>query len=154
MRYRLEAYHPDKILVPLEDIRRDLEASWKRRYDEAREKRCLDTSNPTSYLRRIEWRALNSLRASGSRQVTSAFYTVLIGHGYLKGYLYRLGKTRNDKCRCGAKEKAEHLILSCREYTRPLTIRRAESIISLLRDEDGVDALLSFLRETGIATRK
>lgn len=49
------------------------------------------------------------------REIASAFYQLKIGHGYIKSYLDKLGHASNDKCRCGAKETAEHLLLSCPE---------------------------------------
>jgi hypothetical protein len=41
-----------------------------------------------------------------------------LGHGYLKTYLKRrIGKADSNRCRCGISETAEHLLLSCPEYS-------------------------------------
>src|SRR6202044_309139 len=49
------------------------------------------------------------------RQVASAFYQLKLGHGFLKSYLQRIGRSDNDMCRCGKRETAEHLLLSCKD---------------------------------------
>jgi hypothetical protein len=50
------------------------------------------------------------------RVIASAFYQLKIGHGYNKAYLHRIDKVDSSNCSCGAKQKPEHLLLSCRQH--------------------------------------
>ncbi|KYG39769.1 hypothetical protein M433DRAFT_9975 [Acidomyces richmondensis BFW] len=55
--------------------------------------------NPLSYSRLYDWKLSlqPSLGPRGvSRQVNSAFFQLKLGHGYIKGYLNKLGHTEND----------------------------------------------------------
>lgn len=90
----------------------------------------------------------------------SALYQSKLGHGYLKSYLYRIGRTSNDRCRCGQRETAEHLLLGCREYTRErqylqqgLKDQRL-TLTLILHTKEGIAHALEYIKKTGIATRK
>ena len=78
-----------------------------------------------------------------------------IRHSYLKNYLYQIGKTTNDRCRCRAKETAEHLLFRCPEYlqTRLKLLDGHTTMSGLLETKEGLNHLLAFIRETKIATR-
>ena len=75
--------------------------------------------------------------------------------------MYRLGRINSDHCRCGKKERAEHLLLSCREPGLKEARAKAQeklrtrlSLQTMLHTTSGIEATLGFLKETGIATRK
>ena len=75
------------------------------------------SQNPASYRKLFPWKLRSKIQLppGTKRELASSFYQLKIGHGYLKSYLYRLGRTNSDRCRCGKKETAEHLLLSYRE---------------------------------------
>ena len=143
------------------------------------------TNNPSSYTSKFDWqlellvdkkkmksrkRKTQELEPQPEpdpkprfrRQTHTAFFQLKIGHGYLKNYLHKLGHTGDDKCRCGHKETAEHLLLSCREYSqerRELALDigvhvRELTLSLLLHTEQGIQHALTFIDKTGIATRK
>jgi hypothetical protein len=91
--------------------------------------------------------------------VASAFYQLKLGHGFLKSYLNRIGRSDNDRCRCGKKETAEHLLLSCKDLAAARSRLRDRLQITrlnlklLLHTKTGIEKTLGFLKETGIATR-
>ncbi len=70
----------------------------------------------------------------------------------------------NDKCRCGYKETAKHLLLECKEYReerKALLYRikeklevRSLTLPLILHTIIGISNLLVFLKETSICTRK
>jgi hypothetical protein len=118
------------------------------------------TTNRRSYTRIFPW-TLQKSQVSGPRAITSAFYQLKLGHGYLKSYLHRLDKTSNDKCRCGAPETAEHLLLNCSDYNQERqALRKAlrhlklPLSLPLLFTKEGTKDTLDFIQKTGIATRK
>jgi ribonuclease HI len=94
------------------------------------------------------------------RLIASTYYQLRLGHGYLKAYLKRIGKTNNDKCSCGAKETTDHILFQC--------INLVEERKALLKDlpinspskafffntTKGIERVLSFIEETSIGTRK
>ena len=67
-----------------------------------------------------------------------------------------MGKTETDKCNCGLKQTAEHLLFRCKYYNqdRPKLLRQAKSIQDILKENNGQKAIYDFLDTTGIATRK
>ena len=74
-------------------------------------------------------------------------------------YLNRIGRSDNDRCRCGKKETAEHLLLSCKDLAAARSRLRDRLQITrlnlklLLHTKTGIEKTLGFLKETGIATR-
>lgn len=100
-----------------------------------------------------------ALPSNTRREWASAFFQLKIGHGYLKSYLKRLGHTENDRCRCGTKETAEHLLLGCKLFKEARAKLRMGfkvplSLPLLLQTSTGIKATLEFIKETGVATRK
>ena len=85
-----------------------------------------------------------------------------LGHGYIRSYLHRLGHTDSDLCRCGKRETATHLLLSCKEAG--IAKARAElrdemkgarlSLPLLIYTKIGIEKTLNFLKNTGLCTRK
>jgi ribonuclease HI len=94
------------------------------------------------------------------RLLASTFYQLKLGHGYLKAYLKRIGRSNSDLCACGTKETIDHLLFSCpdlREARRELKkeLKGIEPTKALLLyTRPGIEKLLSFLAKTGIATRR
>lgn len=159
--HRLQQYSgAEGVPTKLLQAKRDLVNGWRTRYEREQQKRQAVAfyPNPSSYLARMPWTSPLKFRARGlqGRHLTSAFYTLLIGHGYLKDYLFRLNLTANPRCRCGRKETAEHLVLSCPEYrlSRPTALQRAQSLVEVFTKQDLKEDLFAFLKATGIATRK
>ena len=56
----------------------------------------------------------------------------LSGHGQIKSKLYERGLSDDDKCECGQKDTAKHIILDCPEY-----IPQREALSDLLSKEGG-----------------
>ena len=67
-----------------------------------------------SYRKHFAWTIRSKLRVppGTSREVTSAFYQLKLGHGYIKAYLHRFNHSSNARCRCGRIETTEHLLLT------------------------------------------
>lgn len=94
--------------------------------------------------------------------LASSFYQLKLGHGYIKAYLHKIGRAGNNRCRCGKKETAEHLLLSCRD-TKLVTVRTKlkdkmqelrPSLRLLMHTKIGIEKTLDFLKDTRICTRK
>ena len=85
-----------------------------------------------------------------------------LGHGYLKLYLHRIGRSETDLCRCGKRETTEHLLLNCR--LPKIAQARAKlrdkiqglrpSLKLLMHTKIGIEKTLGFLKETRLCTRK
>ena len=137
-------------------------AEWTRTLDKYKTKQISDPKgNPLSYSRLYDWRP--SLRPSlgpqgVSRPVNSAFFQLKLGHGYLKGYLNKLGHTDNDLCRCLRKETPRHLLLECRLYReerKEFNVLNVEPLTLplLLHTSEGGKLARRFIDATRIATR-
>ncbi len=94
--------------------------------------------------------------------LASSFYQLKLGHGYIKAYLHRIGRAENNQCRCGKKETAKHLLLSCRD-AKLVTVRAKLkdkmqelrlSLRLLMHTKIGIEKTLDFLRDTRICTRR
>ena len=118
--------------------------------------------NPNTYAAKYAWKIRKRLRIppGTKRETACAFYRLKMGHGYTKSYLHRMGRSESDKCSCGALQSPQHLLLSCRKYSRERHCLREEgetrrlSLPLLLHTTKGIAATLSFLSQTGIGTRK
>jgi hypothetical protein len=75
---------------------------------------------------------------------------------YLKSYLKRINKTSTDLCRCGIKETADHLLLSCLNYStfRPDCLKESKPLSQILNKKERRLEVLQFIRQTRIATRR
>jgi hypothetical protein len=102
------------------------------------------------------------LRNHKSRRTVSTLIQMRTGHGYNRAYLSRIPTTKinTPKCPCGYRSQTpKHLLLYCKLYKaerkkmqhkikpHPLTWRIA------MFTSRGLKASLTFLEETGIATR-
>ena len=97
------------------------------------------------------------------RELASSIFQLKIGHGYLKSYLHRLNITPDNKCICGLKETAKHLLLVCRDYRveRKALLKSVQEDIEvrvltlplILHTTPGITRLVDFLKETRLCTR-
>ena len=118
--------------------------------------RCSKISpNPASYTRKYPWKPSLILdKIQAKRRISSAFYQLKIGHGYIKSYLYNIGRSSNDKCQCGRRETAEHLLLGCPEYRVERAALRGAfkqplSLQLLLHTKEGRNQPSSLSRQLG-----
>jgi hypothetical protein len=131
---------------------------WMTTLDQENQQPC----RPASYRKLFPWKiqAKIQLPLGSKREQASALYQLKLGHGYIKSYLYRLGHSDNDLCRCGKKETAQHLLLNCREYSADRVILKKElegcslGLRLLLHTKIGIEKTLGFLTQTRIVTRK
>jgi hypothetical protein len=79
-----------------------------------------------------------------------------LSHGYLKTYLKRIGKADSELCRYGTTETADHLLLSCSDYSfsRPNCLKGSPPLSLVFKEKDSRIATLQFIRETRIVIRK
>jgi hypothetical protein len=77
----------------------------------------LPSQNPAIYKNQFPWqlRSKVQLPPRTKRELASSFYQLKLGHGYLKLYLYRIGRSETDLYRYSKRETTEHLLLSCRQ---------------------------------------
>ena len=116
----------------------------------------------TSYSRLYPWKVASKIQLpyGTKRHLASAFYHLKFGHGYIKSYLYRIGRTGSDRCSCGGKETVEHLLLSCKDLRdqRQELVQALKgnklSLQLLLHTKIGIEETLNFIKNTGLATRK
>ena len=80
------------------------------------------------------------------------------GRGYFRSYLIRLPNYDSTKCQCSEPvQTAKHLLLGCplyREEREKAGIQRETTLQGLLFTQKGTAALIDFIQETGVATRK
>ena len=71
-----------------------------------------------SYSRTFPWYTTKSIKLPKGtlREIASSYFQLKIGHGYNKRYLHRLSHVTNNKCRCGAIESPEYLLLAYSLY--------------------------------------
>jgi hypothetical protein len=122
-------------------------------------------SNQESYTKTYPWKISKkiTLPLATKRELASSFFQLKLGHGYIKSYLYRLKLVSNNKCKCGEKESTKHLLLSCTFYheQRQNLLKRIQEKVAIkaltlpliLHTKIGIEAILVFLKETGICTR-
>lgn len=127
-------------------------AATRERFFEAKVKK---EHGPNSYFERFNYDEYLSLQIKCERAVSSAYYSIRLGHGFFREYLYRFYKTDDDKCRCGLKETPIHLLTSCRLYedVRSNKLRNA-AYTTLFLSIEGQLEVIDYIRKTGIATPK
>ena len=88
----------------------------------------------------------------------STIHQLRLGHGYFKSYLIRLPTYDSTKCHCSEPQQtAKHLLLGCplyKEERERAGIQRDATVQGLLFTQRGTAALIDFIQETGVATRK
>ena len=95
------------------------------------------------------------------RAVQSAYIQLKLGIGFLKAYQKARGNMRTDKCSCGCKHTATHLVLQCKRYCKErcamgkaLNTGQPPSLQILFGTAIGRKALAGFLTSTNICTAK
>ena len=120
--------------------------------------------NTTTYRKQFPWqlRSKIHLPPGTRRELASSFFQLKLGHGFIRSYLYRLGHTDSDLCRCGRRETTAHLLLSCKEtgIAKARARLRDEmkgarlSLPLLMHTKIGIEKTLDFLKKTRLCTRK
>ncbi len=77
----------------------------------------LPNENPATYKNQFPWQLRSKVQVppGTKRELASSFYQLKLGHGYIKSYLYRIGRAESDLCRCCKRETTKHLLLSCKQ---------------------------------------
>jgi len=93
------------------------------------------------------------------REITSAFYSLKLGHGYFNSYLKRFKKRDSSLCRCGSPQTPKHLLLSCRLYKKERKslqecLQHRITLPLLLHTRAGIEATIAFIESTRIGTRQ
>ncbi|KAF7564345.1 uncharacterized protein PtrM4_152490 [Pyrenophora tritici-repentis] len=94
------------------------------------------------------------------REISSAFYSLKLGHGYFNSYLKRFNKRDCNLCICYKPQTPQHLLLDCKQYkTHRNTLKEAIphrpiTLPLLLQTKTGIKATLAFIASTRIGTRK
>jgi hypothetical protein len=127
--------------------------AWEQEFNKVKSRSQHRTGN---YFQKYQWQPNNAIQANCERTISSAYYMLKLGHGYLKSYLKRIDKTSTDLCRCGIKETADHLLLSCLNYStfRPDCLKGSKPLSQILNKKERRLEVLQFIRQTRIATRQ
>jgi ribonuclease HI len=94
------------------------------------------------------------------REITSAFYSIKLQHGYFNSYLERFKKTDSNLCSCYKVQSPKHLLLECprykieREQLKETIQHRPITLPLLLHTKAGIEATIAFITSTRIGTRK
>ena len=90
--------------------------------------------------------------------IASTIHQLRLGHGYFRFYLIRLLNYDATRCQCPEPvQTANQLRLGCplyREERERAGIGRETTIQSLLFTAKGTEALIDFIQETRVATRR
>ncbi len=85
-----------------------------------------------------------------------------LGHGYFKSYLHRLPDYDSDKCHwpCHQRQTPEHLLTTFHHFRHEQLVLRRKledlplEIRTLFTLKEEIQAVLQFLKKTGVGTRK
>ncbi|KAH7556198.1 hypothetical protein BM1_06724 [Bipolaris maydis] len=119
------------------------------------------TLNPTTYAARYKWKTRKQIATTPtSREASSAFYQLKLGHCYLRDFLFKRGKVDSKVCPCNyrATQDPAHILLSCTLYKEARkkmqeTTKDPLSLAFLLDTTVGVQATIAFIKETRAATQ-
>ena len=120
------------------------------------------TKNRNSYSRIFKLNTHTTIKVPKGtpREISSAFYSLKLGHGYFNSYLKRFNKRDCNLCICYKPQTPQHLLLDCKQYkTHRNTLKesiphRPITLPLLLQTKTGIKATLAFIASTGIGTRK
>ncbi|KAE9407949.1 hypothetical protein BT96DRAFT_808762, partial [Gymnopus androsaceus JB14] len=92
------------------------------------------------------------------REVFGHLMQCQTGHGYIGKYFSKFVPTKNIDCPCGKElQTCKHILRSCPRYKNSCDILQKVSLDICLADilgtEEGIEALVEFLSETGTFTR-
>ncbi|KAF7569241.1 hypothetical protein PtrM4_116560 [Pyrenophora tritici-repentis] len=120
------------------------------------------TKNRSSYLRIFKLNTHTTIKVPKGtpREISSAFYSLKLGHRYFNSYLKRFNKRDCNLCICYKPQTPQHLLLECKQYkTHRNTLKEAIphrpiTLPLLLQTKTGIKATLAFIASTRIGTRK
>ncbi|KAF7564239.1 uncharacterized protein PtrM4_153550 [Pyrenophora tritici-repentis] len=120
------------------------------------------TKNRSSYSRIFKLNTHTTIKVPKGtpREISSAFYSLKLGHGYFNSYLKRFNKRDCNLCICYKPQTPQHLLLDCKQYkTHRNTLKEAIphrpiTLPLLLQTKTGIKATLAFIASTRIGTRK
>ncbi|KAF7565220.1 Retrotrans-gag domain containing protein [Pyrenophora tritici-repentis] len=120
------------------------------------------TKNRSSYSRIFKLNTHTTIKVPKGtpREISSAFYSLKLGHGYFNSYLKRFNKRDCNLCICYKPQTPQHLLLDCKQYkTHRNTLKesiphRPITLPLLLQTKTGIKATLAFIASTRIGTRK
>jgi ribonuclease HI len=122
------------------------------------------STNPFTYKKLFPWKIKSKIQLprGTTRELASSLFQLKLGHGYIRSYLHKLGHVTSDKCVCGTKETAQHLLLSCNDPKLVLARSKLKNELGgnrltmalLLHTTIGIEKTLAFLRETSVCTRR
>ncbi|KAF7574091.1 hypothetical protein PtrM4_057140 [Pyrenophora tritici-repentis] len=120
------------------------------------------TKNRSSYSRIFKLNTHTTIKVPKGtpREISSAFYSLKLGHGYFNSYLKRFNKRDCNLCICYKPQTPQHLLLECKQYkTHRNTLKEAIphrpiTLPLLLQTKTGIKATLAFIASTRIGTRK
>ena len=135
------------------------EREWLRYLEQYRRKAI--ALNPTTYAARYKWKTRKQIATPPtSREVSSAFYQLKLGHCYLRDFLFKRGKADSKVCPCNyrATQDATHILLRCTLYKEArMKMQEASkdplSLAFLLDTSVGIQATIAFIKETRAATQ-
>ena len=135
------------------------EREWLRYLEQYRRKAI--ALNPTTYAARYKWKTRKQIATPPtSREVSSAFYQLKLGHCYLRDFLFKRGKADSNVCPCNyrATQDATHILLRCTLYKEDrMKMQEASkdplSLAFLLDTSVGIQATIAFIKETRAATQ-
>ena len=101
---------------------------------------------------------------SADRLSFSTFTQMKLGHEYFKAYLHQLPDYDSKKCHeiCVRDQTPEHLLTACQHFKKEQTelknqLRKANLLYTakvLFTTQEGIKAVLQFLKKTKVRTRK
>ncbi|KAH7557896.1 hypothetical protein BM1_05168 [Bipolaris maydis] len=117
--------------------------------------------NPTTYAARYKWKTRKQIATPPtSREASSAFFQLKLGHCYLRDFLFKRGKVDSKVCPCNyrATQDAAHILLNCALYKEARTKMQEASkdplsLAFLLNTSIGIQATITFIEETKAATQ-
>lgn len=118
--------------------------------------------NPTTYAARYKWKTRKQIATppTTSREASSTFFQLKLGHGYLRDFLFKRGKVDSKVCLCNyrATQDAAYILLSCALYKEARTKMQEASkdplsLAFLLNTSTGIQATIAFIKETKATTQ-
>ena len=135
---------------------------WQRDY--LQYKAVAKIKNPSTYsaIFHPKFSQKTQLPAGVPRKFASSFYQLKLGHGYFRGYMYKIKRHNTGLCDCNrtAKQTPRHLLLECAKYKTERKKLLADlgadrpTMELLLNTTKGIKLTLEYLKNTHIATLK
>ena len=158
---RIQAKDPLTSLSYLKrKAKEEILARWKQEWKETRPER-----KGKAYIRATQERpkiAYKMQLLSSPKRVLAAYHQLKLGKGFFKQFSKAIDKDDKGECfrDCNALQTPEHLLLHCKHYRKERQRMKntldspALTLQQLFNTAKGSTALLSFLKETEIATAR